>query len=53
MAQHHTHRTSHQGYDGPEHFWLERHNAGLIAAWAIGLLVALSAIGLMAARLHP
>jgi hypothetical protein len=48
----HQHTPHHREYDGPEHFPVERHNAGLIAAWAIGLVAVLSGIGLLASRLH-
>jgi hypothetical protein len=52
MAHEDTPHPGHRGYDGPDHFWLERNNAGLIAAWAIGLVVVLSAIGMLVSRLH-
>ena len=52
MAHPHTSHQRRNGYDGPEHFRLERHNPGLIALWAIGLIVTLSTIGLLVPRLH-
>ena len=38
-------------YQCPDHFWLERKHPGLIAAWAIGLLALVLAIGLLGTRL--
>jgi hypothetical protein len=38
-------------YHCPDHFRLERNHPGIIAAWAIGLVVLVIAIGLLGTRL--